>query len=135
METIQVRTRSRQEFVDITREVREKVRKMGWQDGALFIFVPHTTAGIFINEHADPDVAEDVLALAGRIVPDQFPYRHSEGNSPAHVKSVLFNNSLYVILEKGDLVLGTWQGIFFAEFDGPRNREVYLKFISGGGQG
>jgi len=132
METIQFRTGSKQEFAEITGEVRGKVRSKGWQDGVLFIFVPHTTAGIFINEHADPAVAEDVSALANRIVPDQFPYRHGEGNSPAHVKSVLFNNSLYVIVEKGDLILGTWQGIFFAEFDGPRSREVYLKFVSGG---
>ena len=132
METIQVRTKGRQEFAEITRQVREKVRDKGWQDGVLFVFVPHTTAGIFINEHADPDVAEDISALAGQIVPDQFPYRHSEGNSPAHVKSVLFNSSLYVIVEKGGLILGTWQGIFLAEFDGPRSREVYLKFITGG---
>ena len=131
METIQVRTRSRQEFTEITRQVREKVQNKGWQDGVLFIFVPHTTAGIFINEHADPDVADDISALANQVVPDRFPYRHGEGNSPAHVKSVLFNGSLYVIVEKGDLVLGTWQGIFFAEFDGPRNRQVYLKFVSG----
>ena len=133
MEMIRVRTKGRQEFVEITRELRKKVQSNGWQDGVLFVFVPHTTAGIFINEHADPDVAEDISAVAGRIVPDQFPYRHAEGNSPAHAKSVLFKNSLYVIIEKGDLVLGTWQGIFFAEFDGPRNREVYLKFIIGGG--
>jgi secondary thiamine-phosphate synthase enzyme len=130
METIGFRTRGRQEFKEITKEVREKVRGKGWQDGVLFIFVPHTTAGIFINEHADPDVAEDISGLADQIVPDRFPYRHSEGNSPAHIKSVLFNNSLYVIVEKGDLVLGTWQGIFLAEFDGPRERQVYLKFIS-----
>lgn len=134
METIPVRTKERQEFVEITRQVREKVRNNGWREGVLFIFVPHTTAGIFINEHADPDVAEDIAALANQVVPDRFPYRHTEGNSPAHVKSVLFNNSLSVIVEKGDLVLGTWQGIFFAEFDGPRNREVYLKFITGGGE-
>ena len=132
METIEVKTGSRQEFAKITRQVREKVRSKGWQDGVLFIFVPHTTAGIFINEHADPDVAKDISALANQIVPDRFPYRHGEGNSPAHVKSVLFNNSLYVIVEKGDLVLGIWQGIFLAEFDGPRSREVYLKFVSGG---
>jgi secondary thiamine-phosphate synthase enzyme len=133
METIQVRTKDKQEFVEITGEVREKVRIKGWQDGVLFIFVPHTTAGIFINEHADPDVAKDISTLANQIVPDRFPYRHGEGNSPAHVKSVLFNNSLYVIMEKGNLILGTWQGIFLAEFDGSRNREVYLKFIAGGG--
>ena len=133
METIQVRTKGRQEFAEITGEVREKVRSKGWQDGVLFIFVPHTTAGIFINEHADPDVANDISALANQIVPDRFPYRHGEGNSPAHTKSVLFNNSLYVIVEKGNLVLGTWQRIFFAEFDGPRSREVYLKFVASAG--
>ena len=132
METIEVRTRGRQEFVEITREVRKKVQEKGWQDGVLFIFVPHTTAGIFINEHADPDVAEDISAMADQVVPERFPYRHSEGNSPAHIKSVLFNNSLYLIVEGGNLVLGTWQGIFFAEFDGPRSRQVYLKFMSEG---
>ena len=133
MEILRVRTKGRQEFAEITGEVRGIIRNKGWQDGVLFIFVPHTTAGIFINEHADPDVAEDISALANQVVPDQFPCRHAEGNSPAHAKSVLFNNSLYVIVEKGDLILGTWQGIFLAEFDGPRNREVYLKFIVGGG--
>ncbi|MCX5642770.1 MAG: secondary thiamine-phosphate synthase enzyme YjbQ [Candidatus Omnitrophica bacterium] len=133
METIQVRTKEKQDFPEITGAVREKVRNRGWQDGVLFIFVPHTTAGIFINEHADPDVVKDISALADRIIPEEFPCRHTEGNSPAHAKSVLFNNSLYVIIEKGDLVLGTWQGIFLAEFDGPRNREVYLKFMTDGG--
>ena len=133
METIQVKTKNKQDFTEITGEVREKVRSKGWQDGVLFLFVPHTTAGIFINEHADPDVVKDISALSNQIVPDRFPCRHTEGNSPAHVKSVLFNNSLYVIVEKGDLVLGVWQGIFLAEFDGPRSREVYLKFIFDGG--
>ena len=132
MEAIQVRTKGRQEFVEVTREIRKKIQEKGWQDGVLFIFVPHTTAGIFINEHADPDVAEDISAMADQVVPDRFPYRHSEGNSPAHIKSVLFNSSLYLIVEGGNLVLGTWQGIFFAEFDGPRNRQVYLKFVADG---
>jgi len=131
MEKIQVRTRARQEFVEITQEVRKKVQEKDWQDGVLFIYVPHTTAGIFINEHADPDVAGDISAVAEKMVPYDFPYQHSEGNSPAHVKSTLFGSSLYIIVERGSLVLGTWQGIFFAEFDGPRSREVYLKFLPG----
>ncbi len=129
METIQISSRAKQEFLEITSQVRRKVQEKGWQDGVLFLYVPHTTAGLFINEHADPDVVEDISALTEKIVPDNFPYQHSEGNSPAHVKSTLFGNTLYLIVEGGSLVLGTWQGIFFAEFDGPRIRKVYLKFL------
>ncbi|PIP15550.1 MAG: hypothetical protein COX46_05575 [bacterium (Candidatus Ratteibacteria) CG23_combo_of_CG06-09_8_20_14_all_48_7] len=129
MEMIQVKTGARQEFVEVTREVQKKVQEKGWQDGVLFLFVPHTTAGIFINEHADPDVAEDIGTMADKMVPSAFPYQHSEGNSPGHIKSVLFGSSLYVIVEQGSLQLGTWQGIFFAEFDGPRSRTLRLKFL------
>ncbi|MFH0797258.1 MAG: secondary thiamine-phosphate synthase enzyme YjbQ [Candidatus Omnitrophota bacterium] len=132
METIPVRTGSRQEFVEVSREVQRVVGEKGWQDGVLFLFVPHTTAGILINEHADPDVAEDIGAMTDKMVSATFPYQHSEGNSPGHIKSVLFGSSLYVIVEQGSLQLGTWQGIFFAEFDGPRSRTLWLKFLSSG---
>jgi len=131
MEEITVRTKRKTEFVEITGLVRELVRARAWSDGALLVFVPHTTAGVFINENADPDVCADLVDGAARLAPEDLPWRHGEGNSPAHLKSLLFNPSLYLIVEAGAPALGTWQGIFFAEFDGPRDRRVWLKFIAG----
>jgi secondary thiamine-phosphate synthase enzyme len=131
VEEISVRTGRKTEFVDITGRIREVVRVRAWRDGALLVFVPHTTAGVFINENADPDVRADLAAGAARLAPDDLPWRHAEGNSPAHLKSLLFNPSLYLVIEAGAPALGTWQGVFFAEFDGPRARRVWLKFIAG----
>ncbi len=129
MEEIGIRTGSKEEFLEVTREVERAVSGGGLKDGVLFLYVPHTTAGIFINESADPAVTEDIKSVSGSLAPDDFGYRHAEGNSPGHVKSVLFGNSLFVFVEGGRLKLGTWQGVFFAEFDGPRYRKVWLKFI------
>ncbi len=131
METIRVETGAREEFIEITGKAAAAVSQNGWDNGVLFIFVPHTTAGIFINENADPTVQRDINMVSEKIVPGNLGYSHGEGNSPAHMKSVLFNQSLFVFVEDGALVLGTWQGIFFGEFDGPRSRNVFLKFIKG----
>lgn len=118
--------------MDITSMVEEAVRAEGVTDGIVLVFCPHTTAGITINENADPSVTRDItMKTSGLIDRDDPGYRHGEGNSDAHIKSSLFGASESVIIEGGRLVLGTWQGIYFAEFDGPRTRSVYLKIIPG----
>ena len=115
-------------FIDITRKVAEIVHRSQVRQGICQVFVPHTTAGVTINENADPDVVTDMLAALNRMVPD-LPYRHGEGNSPAHVKSSLVGCSLTVPIMEGRLCLGTWQGIYFCEFDGPRTRNVWVQVI------
>jgi len=125
-----VRTGSRTELVDITADVREVVRKSGVASGLCLVFCPHTTAGLTINENADPDVVRDIIKETGKLVPADDGYRHSEGNSDAHIKSSLFGPSLQFIVEGGDLLLGTWQGVYFCEFDGPRSRKVYVKVFA-----
>jgi secondary thiamine-phosphate synthase enzyme len=130
MRIIEVRTQAREELVDITAIVREELISAGVKDGICYVYVPHTTAAVTINENADPSVKEDILMTLRKIVPDSLPYRHSEGNSPAHVKASLIGSSINVIVERGQLALGTWQGIFFCEFDGPRNRRVFIKASS-----
>jgi secondary thiamine-phosphate synthase enzyme len=127
MKIIAVKTHAREEFLDITRDVRSAVRNSGIENGIALVFVPHTTAGVTINENADPDVKEDILMALKKIVPDSLPWRHAEGNSPAHVKAGLVGSSIQIIVEGGDLQLGTWQGIYFCEFDGPRDRNVFVK--------
>lgn len=129
METFQVRTRSRIEFVEITREVRDVVAKSGVGNGLVVAYVPHTTAGITINEAADPSVVQDINATLTKLIPHQGPYRHMEGNSDAHIKTTLVGSSVHVIVSDGSLALGTWQGIFFCEFDGPRNRKVHVQIV------
>jgi len=119
-------------MIDITGEVRRIVRESGVREGVCRVFVPHTTAAVTINENADPDVPRDLLAALDRIVPWNDGYRHGEGNAAAHVKSSLFGASESVFVEEGDLVLGTWQALFFCEFDGPRTRRVLVKVLSGG---
>jgi secondary thiamine-phosphate synthase enzyme len=126
-----VKTRSRTELVDITSEVARRVAESGVREGLLMLYVPHTTAGITINESADPSVREDILMVLNRIVPWEAGYRHAEGNSPAHVKATLVGASQLIAIEKGALVLGTWQGVFFCEFDGPRTRSVHLRLLGG----
>ena len=116
-------------MADITREVAGVVRANGVQGGVCHIFVPHTTCGLAINENADPDVRRDVIAKLNESVSENFPYRHSEGNSPAHIKSILVGPSLTVFIEEGCLQLGTWQGLYLCEYDGPRSREVWVKII------
>jgi len=129
MESIRVQTRQRTDLVDITGLIRNTAVKNNWHDGVLTVFVPHTTAGITINENADPDVKRDMMMEMNKVIPFEDGYAHYEGNSAAHIKTSLFGSSETVILEKGQLVLGTWQGIYLAEFDGPRTRKVYLKFL------
>ena len=115
-------------FIDITGQVRKIVASGNVQNGLCQIFVPHTTAGVTINENADPDVVTDMLAALGKMVPE-LHYRHSEGNSPAHVKSSLVGCSITVPISEGRLCLGTWQGIYFCEFDGPRTRKVWVQLV------
>ena len=129
MQTFQVRTSSQSEFIDITRSVQEAVKKTGVADGVCIIFIPHTTAGVTINENADPTVVQDIIMEFNKIVPFKDQYRHMEGNSPAHIKASLVGCSQMVFVESGKLVLGTWQGIFFCEFDGPRSRKVHVKVM------
>ena len=129
MQRIGVKTSRRTQLVDITSEVQRVVTALGVRVGTCFLYVPHTTAGILINEHADPDVARDVEGALDRMVPMGGPYRHSEGNADSHIKSTLVGVSQFVFVEEGKLALGRWQGIFFAEFDGPRERHVYVKVM------
>ncbi len=124
-----VKTSAKSEMADITREVHEIVRENGVESGLCHIFVPHTTCGLAINENADPDVKRDIMAKLDESVSAGFPYRHAEGNSPAHIKAVLVGSSLTVFVEDGALQLGTWQGIYLCEYDGPRSREVWLKVV------
>jgi secondary thiamine-phosphate synthase enzyme len=129
---LSVRTRRRCEFVEITADVAKAVRQKGVTEGAVIIYCPHTTGGITINENADPAVPRDLTMKTSKLIDHHDPdYRHNEGNSDSHVKSSLFGASETVIISGGQLVLGTWQSIYFAEFDGPRSRQVYLKIIEG----
>ena len=125
--TINVKTRSRIEMVDITSSVQKEVSKSQTSDGLCLVYVPHTTAGITINEGADPAVCQDVMDRLNELVPANAGYRHMEGNADSHIKASLMGSSVHVMLENGRLVLGTWQKIFFCEFDGPRSRKVYLR--------
>ncbi len=129
MKVIAVKTHAREEFLDITRDVRSAVRNSGIENGIALVFIPHTTAGVTINENADPDVKEDILMGLKKMVPDSLAWRHAEGNSPAHVKAGLVGSSIHIIVEGGDLELGTWQGIYFCEFDGPRDRKAFVEMI------
>ncbi len=127
---LSVKTTGRTEMIDITKEVQNAVRSSGVEDGLCMIYIPHTTAAVTINESADPNVAKDLLMVLNQIVPWDAPYRHAEGNSPAHVKTTLVGSSELVSVQQGRLVLGTWQGIFFCEFDGPRSRKAHVRFLS-----
>lgn len=127
MEVLRVQTASRQEFRDITSLVQGVVGRNGIKDGIAYLFVPHTTCGLTINEHADPDVVADLAAALEKMVPLAGPWRHAEGNAAAHVKTSLVGVSQVVLIEDGRLRLGTWQGIFLCEFDGPRQRQVWMK--------
>jgi secondary thiamine-phosphate synthase enzyme len=126
---LKVKTNARTELIDITAKVQDAVRKAGLGEGLCVIYVPHTTGAVTINESADPSVARDVLMVLNDIVPWEADYRHMEGNSPAHVKSSLVGASELVAVENGSLQLGTWQGIFFCEFDGPRTRTVHVRMM------
>lgn len=128
---LEIRTAQQTEFIDITAKIQDLVTRHGPMDGIVFIYVPHTTAGITINENADPTVRQDILMVLNTLIRPDAPYRHAEGNSPAHIKASLTGSSATVFLDSGRLVLGTWQGIFFCEYDGPRRRQVKVKFLGG----
>jgi secondary thiamine-phosphate synthase enzyme len=128
-----VRTKERSQMIDITDLVRRAVDEANVEDGYAIVFVPHTTAAITINENADPDVKHDLLRKLSDLIPkSESYYRHNEGNSDSHVKTSLVGNSLMVLIENGKLLLGTWQGIQFCEFDGPRSRDVFIKLFDNG---
>jgi secondary thiamine-phosphate synthase enzyme len=128
---ISLRTERRCQLLDITKLVEEAVASSGVKDGICVLFVPHTTAGITVNEAADPSVARDISNTLSRLVPEGASYSHSEGNADSHIKSVLVSPSLTLLVKGGRLVLGTWQGVFFCEFDGPRSRKLLVKVMPG----
>ncbi len=124
--TITVQTAQRSQMIDISNEVRSFIHDTGIEDGILTIHVPHTTAAVTINENADPDVPRDILSFLGKLIPQKSGFRHMEGNSDAHIKSSLFGCTQQILIKSGEPVLGTWQGVWFCEFDGPRNRKCVL---------
>jgi secondary thiamine-phosphate synthase enzyme len=130
MKEVKVQTHSRSEMIDITSLIQAVISEKKVKKGICTIFVPHTTAAVTINENADPDVPRDIITALDRAFPQSSHYRHVEGNSPAHVKSSLVGTSILVLIEAGRLVLGTWQAIFFCEFDGPRSRRIFIATIS-----
>lgn len=128
---INLRTDRRCQLLDITRQVEEAVASSGIKEGICVVHVPHTTAGITVNEAADPSVARDISGTLSRLVPEGYGYSHAEGNADSHIKSVLVSPSVTLIIHEGRLILGTWQGVFFCEFDGPRSRKVLIKVVAG----
>jgi len=131
IKTIELKSSRRIEFIDITENINNIIRKSGIFEGACFINVPHTTAAVTINENSDSDVLRDILNKTGKLIPPNEGYTHSEGNSDSHIKSSLYGPSLSLIINQSKLLLGIWQAIYFCEFDGPRNRQVYIKLING----
>ncbi|MBN2364653.1 MAG: YjbQ family protein [Calditrichaeota bacterium] len=129
LKKLNISTHSQTEFLDITGRVRDVLKESGVNSGLCQVFIPHTTAGVTINENADPSVQRDILKELNKVIPFDDNYAHSEGNSAAHIKSSLMRVSLAVIIDGGSLQLGTWQGIYFCEFDGPRSRKVWVKLI------
>lgn len=127
MKTISVNTRAKCALIDITGEVEKAVAESGVREGLAVVFIPHTTAGVTINENADPDVKRDILSHLEKMVPESGDYAHSEGNSPGHVKASMMGFSVTIIVSGGHLVLGTWQAVYFCEFDGPRNRKAHIE--------
>jgi len=125
----QIQTSKPQQFIDITNKVAEEVKSSNVRDGLAVIYVPHTTAGVTINENADPDVVRDLISALDKTYPIKADYLHAEGNSHAHIKASLMGSSCTVIIQDGKLLLGNWQGIYFCEFDGPRNREFLVKIL------
>ncbi|EGJ51627.1 secondary thiamine-phosphate synthase enzyme YjbQ [Desulfocurvibacter africanus] len=129
METLQIRTHNREEMLDITGQLRNLIQANGWSDGMLLLYCPHTTGAVTVNEGADPDVVRDIIVNLRKIVPPQGDYRHSEGNSDAHIKSSMLGCDQLLIIEGGQVQLGTWQKVYFCEFDGPRARTLWVKFM------
>jgi len=126
---IEIQTRAKVDLVDITSEIQQAITEAGIEEGICFLFCPHTTAGLVLNENWDPSVEKDVAMLLEHMVPEGLPYRHAEGNSPAHIKSVLVGTDHFIFIQRGQLQMGNWQCIFFAEFDGPRRRKVWIKAL------
>ena len=118
-------------MIPVTRELQKMVENEKWRDGALLVFCPHTTAGLTINENADPDVQRDMTAFMNRMVPEDSGFRHAEGNSDAHIKTSLFGPHVLLIIDNGRIRLGTWQGVYFCEWDGPRQRSLWVQFLPG----
>ena len=133
MKEIALRTGARTDFVDLTPEIQSAVSALGLTEGVVVVFNPHTTAAVTINEGADPDVVRDMTAALDRIVPWRDGYHHAEGNAAAHIKASMFGSSVTVIVEAGRLQLGTWQKIWFCDFDGPRQRRIWVRSLSGAG--
>lgn len=127
---LSIKTRKRTEFVDITSDINQLIQKSGTDQGLCMIYVPHTTAAVTINESADPSVKSDILMVLNQIIPWEANYRHLEGNSPAHIKSTLVGSSELIAIDNSRLILGTWQGVFFCEFDGPRTRKVDVRIVA-----
>ena len=130
MESLQVQTHDREELVDITTAVRRCITENGWSDGVLLLYCPHTTGAVTINEGADPDVVRDITVNMNKLVPLRGDYLHAEGNSDAHIKSSMFGCEQMLIVEGGTIQLGTWQKIYFCEFDGPRTRKLWVKWLA-----
>lgn len=128
---LEVRTTNREQLIDITAQIKGILKNENVESGLVVIYVPHTTCGITINENADPSVKEDIMSTLARLAPRNAGYRHMEGNADAHIKASLMGSSVSIILESGNPILGTWQGIFLAEFDGPRVRSVLIKILKG----
>lgn len=129
MKTLPLRTHAREEMTNVTDLVRSAVRENGWHDGVLVVFCPHTTCGLTVNEGFDPDVARDMTRFLHERIPQQYPFRHAEGNADAHIKASLFGSSVQLIVEEGRLMLGTWQAVWLFEGDGPRERQLWLKWL------
>lgn len=129
---IETQTRNKVDLIDITEKVQEAVTQEGVEEGICFIYCPHTTASIVLNENWDPSVERDIAMVLDHIVPNSLSYHHSEGNSPAHIKSVLIGNDHFIFVHEGQLKLGQWQGIFLADFDGPRRRTLWVKVVNDG---
>jgi len=132
MEKLSIKTNSRTELIDITEKVQAAVSQSGTKSGICFVYCPHTTAGLTINENADPSVRSDIANTLDKLIPESGAYAHREGNSDSHIKAAVFGSSLTIFVEKGALQLGTWQGVYFCEGDGPRMREIWIKVVAGG---
>jgi secondary thiamine-phosphate synthase enzyme len=124
---LNIKSRAKTEFIDITDDINEAIKESGIKSGICYIYIPHTTAGITINEGADPSVKRDIIATLNRLIPFEGDYQHMEGNSAAHIKSTVVGVSQFVVIEDGKALLGTWQSVYFCEFDGPRHRRAVLK--------
>lgn len=129
LKVLNIKSKAKTEFIDITDDVHEAIKESGIKSGVCYIYVPHTTAGITINEGADPSVKRDILTTLNRIIPFEGDYQHMEGNSPAHIKATIVGTSKFVVIEDGKALFGTWQSVYFCEFDGPRHRRAIIKII------